>query len=543
MSRTLTNSQGTNIIIENHPFNSGGEGRIHRILSPRTLSNSCVKIYDKPQVHDRERKLQFMVANPPSKLKDSSYLICWPTEIVYEHKRFVGFVMPLAFSKSEELYQLCTPKTGTKVQGTWGKTYDRSTGHGITSRLKLCVNIAIAVHSIHSMKRYVLVDLKPQNILVSPDGKISMIDLDSIQISQGQTVLFPGPVATPDYAPPEASNMNTKGGVTKSWDEFSLAIVLYQVLFGLHPYAAAANGQYQDVNTIGEKISSGLFVHGSKLRFISNKPKLHDNFHSIPTSVQNLFCTAFDNNPNGRPTAEVWGKTIYSELANAQNLRPQTPSVPPLRPLPASASKSAPKSHKSGFTSSNWVWFFIIIALLIILGVAFYLIGSGYIVFSNELGDQTVSSNISPIYVASITASQSVSGLSTTSTLRPAASSIPTSRPTSRPTSKPTSTSRSASTPKAFTYFNIICDGAPLTRLNVGFRARVTYTNGTAGSVRLAPASAQILGKVPEGVGMDIIGGPECDTGRVWWIVETDNGYRGWMSEGKPGEYWLEPAD
>lgn len=360
MSRTLTNSQGTKITIENHPFNSGGEGKVYGIISPKTLSDYCVKIYDKPQIHDRERKLQFMVANPPSKLKDLSYLICWPTEIVYEHKQFVGFVMPLAFSKSEELYQLCTPKIGATMQRTWEKTYDRSTGHGIASRLKLCVNIAIAVHSIHSMTKYVLVDLKPQNILVSPDGKISMIDLDSIQISQGQTVLFPGPVATPDYAPPEASSTNTKGGVTKSWDEFSLAIVLYQVLFGLHPYAAAANGQYHDVNTIGEKISSGLFVHGSKSRFISNKPKLHDNFHSMPTSVQNLFCTAFDNNPGGRPSAEVWGKTIYSELANAKSLQPHQPIFhkpkpiqpsPPSTRQPASATQKPTPAIPSGFWS------------------------------------------------------------------------------------------------------------------------------------------------------------------------------------------------
>lgn len=360
MSHTLTNSQGTKIVIESHPFKSGGEGEVYNIISSKALSNSCVKIYyDKFKTPDRERKLQYMVANPPSKLKDSSYLICWPTEIVYEHKRFIGFVMPLAFYKSEQLYELCTPKTGTKIQGAWEKTYDRSTGQGIASRLKLCVNIAIAVHSIHSMTRYVLVDLKPQNILVSPDGKISMIDLDSIQISRGQTVLFPGPVATPDYAPPEASNTNTKGGFTKSWDEFSLAIVLYQVLFGLHPYAAAANGQYQDVNTIGEKISSGLFVHGSKSRFISNKPKLHDNFHSIPLSVQNLFRTAFDNNASSRPSAEVWGKTIYNELANAKSLQPQPPTVKkpkPIQPSPAPTPQQAPATQKPTTTTTSGFW-------------------------------------------------------------------------------------------------------------------------------------------------------------------------------------------
>lgn len=91
---------------------------------------------------------------------------------------------------------------------------------------------------------------------------------------------------------------------------------------------------------------------------------------------------------------------------------------------------------------------------------------------------------------------------------------------------------------------NISCSGAPKTRLNVGFRARVTYTDGTPGSIRPATASGTVLGKVPEGVGMDIIGGPVCDNGRIWWKVNTDNNLSGWISEGKLGEpYWLEPIN
>lgn len=122
-----------------------------------------------------------------------------------------------------------------------------------------------------------------------------------------------------------------------------------------------------------------------------------------------------------------------------------------------------------------------------------------------------------------------------TATLQP--SPTRTSRPTQTATRKPPLTLTPI--PPA----SIICSGAPLTRLNVGMRVRVTYTDGTQGSVRSAPASGQILGKVPEGIGMIIMSGPRCDNSRVWWKVETDNGYTGWMSEGKLGEYWLEPSN
>src|SRR5690606_32507156 len=106
---------------------------------------------------------------------------------VYQGRQFAGFLMPLAHSQSISLYQLCTPRlrSSTKNKDVWAQKFDRSTGPGILARLKLCVNIAVAIHTIHKRNNYVIVDLKPQNILVSPAGKISLIDLDSIQINNG----------------------------------------------------------------------------------------------------------------------------------------------------------------------------------------------------------------------------------------------------------------------------------------------------------------------------------------------------------------------
>ncbi|MEM7539212.1 MAG: pre-peptidase C-terminal domain-containing protein [Chloroflexota bacterium] len=316
MSRILNNSSNTKITIDAQEISSGGEGIVYKIVSPRSLADYCVKLYNKPQLHRREDKIKFMVANPPQKLRDSSYMVCWPTDLLYKNGSFVGYMMPLAFTGSVELNEFTTLNFRANMPKSWTRKFDRGQGEGILTRLKLCVNVAIAVHMIHSFVRYVLVDLKPQNILVSQDGKISMIDLDSIQITEGDNVLFPGPVATPDYTPPEGFTSNI--AIKKSWDEFSLAVVFYQVLFGLHPYAATTKGRYKDSTTIDEKISSGLFVHGSKSSFIDVKPKPHDNFYRLSQPVQSLFLTAFDMNPNGRPSAETWGKTMYQDVQKAQ---------------------------------------------------------------------------------------------------------------------------------------------------------------------------------------------------------------------------------
>lgn len=317
------------------PLNQGFEGRVHKVQAPSQYTKYCVKLYKDPDKHQREKKLRFMVAKPPSELEGRSYRVCWPKESVYQGRQFSGFLMPLAHPQNISLYQLCTPRlrSSIKNKSVWEQKFDRSTGPGVLARLKLCVNIAVAVHTIHKPNKYVIVDLKPQNILVSPAGEISLIDLDSIQINNGAGMLFPGPVATPEYVPPEAYE-NQDGAVTKAWDNFALAVVFYQILFGLHPYAGSPKGPYQDATTIGQAIKNRLFVHGTRARFIDG-PALHQNFERLPQDIRRLFLLAFDAQPGERPTAETWGKTLFHEIEQQEeNVKRLAQHVPPPPPPP-----------------------------------------------------------------------------------------------------------------------------------------------------------------------------------------------------------------
>jgi len=84
----------------------------------------------------------------------------------------------------------------------WNK-FSFQTPGSIEARLKLCFNISAALSQIHSFGSYVLVDMKPDNVIVKPDGLISIIDIDSTEILKNNTLLFPAQVATPEYTPPE----------------------------------------------------------------------------------------------------------------------------------------------------------------------------------------------------------------------------------------------------------------------------------------------------------------------------------------------------
>jgi protein kinase-like protein len=346
MSIALSTASQQRILVNDVPLASGGEGAVHRVLSSQSYNNHCVKLYiPQHRTKLREDKISFMVKNPPPSLHGSTggkYVICWPSELVFENHKFAGFVMPLAFDGSIQLYELCTPTLKPIIAGAWHTKYDRASTKGVQSRLKLCVNIASAINTVHGMGSYVLVDFKPQNILVTDDGRVSLIDLDSIQIANNNRVVFPAQVATPEYVPPEGNHLNpARDVISESWDRFSLAIVLYELLFGLHPYAASYQGRYQNYNTIADSIKSGLFVFGSKRRYVYCRPPLHDNFQRIPNSLQRLFLDALDagsTNPNARPKAEEWGRTIFGEL--------NTP-VQPFKIFPAAATKRRMAPHRA----------------------------------------------------------------------------------------------------------------------------------------------------------------------------------------------------
>ncbi len=402
----LRMSNGINIVVEDTPFAKGGEGAVHKILSPSNYSNLCAKLYfPKERNLSRRNKIEFMVRNPPPNLISKNHIICWAKEVLFDRNRFVGFMMPLAFNGSIQLYELCTPKLRTKLGVSWSSKFDRNTNKGIQSRLKLCTNLSAAIHSIHSLKNYVLVDLKPQNVLVTDSGKVSIIDCDSIQISSNGRVVFPARVATPEYVPPEGANINpVKNVVPQSWDRFSMAIMFYEVIFGLHPYAASFSGRYQNSDTLDSKIKSGLFVHGKKRKHISVLPPLHKNFGIIPNNLKQLFVRAFDTGhqmPDVRPTAKEWGKTIFKELKQKQLTYKPITQHKPIKLIPQRQSPpkkrvtNLPKPQKEGI--GGWC---ILYGLFPIIGIIMMIVY--YAQGKNKKGGQALASWIVGIIIGLI---------------------------------------------------------------------------------------------------------------------------------------------
>ena len=313
------------IEINDTPLGKGGQGAVHNITTSQYSADYCIKIYirDAEKMH---KKIEYMVTHPPQNIRDTSFRICWPTALVYNtSKEFIGYMMPLAFPKGHDLTILSVYRNKPLAQikrykdkVEWHNKYELDTPEGIINRVKMLCNIAIALHNIHSTGRYVLVDLKPENIDATGTGKVSIMDADSIQISENGRILHPATAYTPDYFAPEGKEIQKREApFTLQCDYFAAAVCFYQILTGTHPYSGTVlKAPYDNCTELSDCIANGLFAFGEKQKYIS-LPKdfnLQQNFYNLPSSVQALFKRAFGPKPENRPSMEEWGRTFHEVI-------------------------------------------------------------------------------------------------------------------------------------------------------------------------------------------------------------------------------------
>ncbi|RRB02049.1 hypothetical protein [Larkinella rosea] len=330
MPKQVQLHNGVTLTIEDKAFASGGEGDIYIIISPKTFNNQVVKIYkSEKRTKEREFKTKYLVDNPPLlQVQNSHHSVIWPTAVVYQNNKFLGLTMHRA--QGEDLELLLHPKSFKNLGSIWNR-FNLQDSNAIELRLKICFNIAVALHQIHSLGRYVLVDMKPVNIKIQPNGLISFIDIDSVQVVENGKLVFSAPVATPEYTPPEYyKGMNlSNDGAHITWDQFSIAVIFYRLLCGIHPFTGSCNPPYNACSSLSEMVENGLFPYSqSKRHHFRVIPPPHQQFTKLDESIRKLFIRCFDNghsSPQQRPTTDDWCNV----------LSPQ-PVIKIDRPLPSS---------------------------------------------------------------------------------------------------------------------------------------------------------------------------------------------------------------
>ena len=317
MPRQVQIKNGPTITIADKPFASGGEGDLYKITAPKDYTHLVAKIY-KPekQTAERERKIDFLSRNPPGLHEHTNHdPVVWIDRLIYQNGKFAGFTMP--FAKGEKLEMLCNPKLPPQLGHDW-KKFDFADPKSLELRQKICFNIAVAVNQVHSLQSYVLIDMKPENIMIQANGLVSVIDTDSVEVLQNGSVLFYAPVVTPEYTPPEyyrGIKPESKGAPV-SWDGFSLAVICYRLLCGIHPFVGSCHPPFDHCNSYELKIENGLFPNGRNRSKYKVIPREHHNFDKLSDNIRQLFLRCFDEGHSSadlRPSIEDWCRELLPE--------------------------------------------------------------------------------------------------------------------------------------------------------------------------------------------------------------------------------------
>jgi len=328
MSNQYKNEYGQSITIIDE-LGKGGEARVFSLADQ---PDAVAKLYHKP-TRSREAKILAMVHRAPEQPADHVSL-AWPTQILYRHNRFVGFVMPKV-TGAESIFNFYNPQVRRE-------RYPNFSWHMMH---RLAINLVKVMQAIHE-KGHVVGDINESNILVTyaianptttvllrfarvfgsqvephflDNPLITFVDTDSFQIQDEQGIVHRSLVGKPEYTPPELQRVPfSKIDQTIAHDLFGLGVLLFQMLMsGFNPFAGVLNSRESVGRVDLHNIREGLFPYYPNERVAP--PPVAPPFGRLHPTLQQLFVRCFEDGyhqPNQRPTALEWQKGLQEAEQN-----------------------------------------------------------------------------------------------------------------------------------------------------------------------------------------------------------------------------------
>lgn len=244
-------------------INSGGEGLIYDIVGTPDL---IVKLYKKqPLAQVHQDKLQALAVKTP--ISDTAH----PVDLLYGDKsckQLKGYLMP--YAEGKVLANFNNPSSRKQVTGF---KYPPS------FFLNIIHSLLKVVQDVHH-SGMIIGDVNDANILVRPNGDVTVIDVDSFQVEN-----FPCTVAREEFLAPDLQGQSLKQILrVPEHDMFAVGVIIWQLLFnGNHPFSGSGS------DSLCDNIKSGICIGHSSYK----PPKRQLPYQRLPTDVQALFIRTF----------------------------------------------------------------------------------------------------------------------------------------------------------------------------------------------------------------------------------------------------------
>jgi serine/threonine protein kinase len=301
----------------------GGQGEVY------LASSHAGKVFKKYSSHTLakdpalRRRLDAMIAaSPPERIEVSSkhMVLAWPEEVVFENSRLAGFLMSrVNMDTTVELHRITNPSDRNNATGAnaW------IAGFTWQYLVRASANLAHATHILHNAG-VVIGDFNLKNVRVSNNALVTLIDCDSMQITDPATgERFFCPVVMPEFLPPELVGASLERTVRHpSSDLYALAIHLHQLLLeGEHPFRGIWKG-HGDKPSIPELARDGMWTLRAGGKLVPRPSAIDAGL--LPAQVLELFRRAFEDgatDPGQRPSAAEWRDALNDLSDQLQRCR------------------------------------------------------------------------------------------------------------------------------------------------------------------------------------------------------------------------------
>ncbi len=273
----------------------GGQGRVFEVTVDGAAH--ALKLYHPHMAPAAQRGMieRAVQAGPPS----AHFL--WPTHVVSGPGDAFGYLMPLRPARFRSVPDLVT----RRVTSTF------------PAILTAAAELASAFHDLHA-KGLAYCDISWGNVFLDPrSGEVLVCDNDNVDVDGAETATVLG---TPRFMAPEI--VRGEAGPSVRTDRFSLAVLLFQMLFNGHPLEGAREAKVRCLD--GPALEQ---LYGTRPLYVfdptdpANRPVkgIHDNvliFQKIwPSPLRRMFEIAFTvglTSPGRRPTEREWQRALLS---------------------------------------------------------------------------------------------------------------------------------------------------------------------------------------------------------------------------------------